>query len=55
MDMDTDADTDTDTDTGHGKFKKMRTRTRLGCHAPGFGTRLVRGLGKLIQFKLLII
>ena len=25
------------------------------CHAPGFGTRLVRGLGELIRFKLLII
>ena len=25
------------------------------CHAPGFTTRLVRGLGELIRFKLLII
>ena len=25
------------------------------CHAPGFGTRLVRGLGELIRFKLLIV
>ena len=26
-----------------------------GCHTPDFAIRDVRGLGKLIQFKLLII
>ena len=32
----------------------IRNRTQASCHALGFGTRLVRGLGELIRFKLLI-